>query len=258
MRQYGRDRLEEAGETTDVRRRQRDWYLRLAEHVEPKLDGREKEIWLERLERENDNLRAALDWSFEHRDADALMRLAKSLNRFWEIRGYWREGLQWLEAALSLDSGALSSMRARALDAAGALARLLGDTQRAVARLEESVTVYRVLGDKKGMANALLLLGIAAYRQSNYDRAVALLDESTALSRASDDKTTMAFSIYLLGIVARVRGDYERAENLCKESLTLNQDLGLKWRAGLALDGLGLVALCQGNYERAKSLFHKP
>src|SRR5207245_10413015 len=104
---------------------------------------------------ENDNLRAALDWSFEHHDTDAVMGLAKSLNRFWEIRGYWSEGLHWLEAALSLDSGVPSPMRARALDAAGAMARLLGDTQRAVARLEESVTAYRVLGDKKGMANAL-------------------------------------------------------------------------------------------------------
>jgi predicted ATPase/class 3 adenylate cyclase len=257
VREYGRERLHESEAVEQVQRRHRDWYLALTEQVEPKLEGRERETWLDRLERENDNLRAALDWSLEHRDADAVMRLANSLYRFWDIRGYWSEGLHWLEAALSLDSGDPSPMRARALDAAGALARLLGDTKRAVARLEETVGIYRVLGDKKGMANALLTLGIAAYRQSDYDRAAALLEESTALSRASGDNTTMAFSIYLLGILARVRGDYGKAETLCKESLTLSQALGLKWRAGLALDGLGLVALCQGDYERAKSLFQR-
>ena len=257
VRQYGRDRLHDAGETADVRIQHRDWYVLLAERGEAKLEGRERDMWLDRLERESDNLRAALDWSLAHQDADALMRLAKGLNRFWEIRGYWSEGLHWLDAALALDAGAPSPARARALDAAGALARLLGDTQRAVARLEESVTVYRALGNEKGMANALLLLGIAAYRQSNYDRAVTLLDQSTALSRSSGDKATMAFSTYLLGILARVRGDYGRAETLCQESLTLNQALGLKWRAGLALDGLGLVALCRRNYEHAKSLFQQ-
>jgi non-specific serine/threonine protein kinase len=257
VREYGRERLHDSEAVEQVQRRHRDWYLALVERVEPKLDGRAREIWLDRLERENDNLRASLDWSFEHRDADAVMRLAKSLSRFWYMRGYWSEGLHWLEAALSLDRGAPSPMRARALNAAGELARLLGQTQRAVARLEESVAAYRGLGDKKGMANALLLLGATAYRQSDYDRAAALLDESTALSRASGDKTTLAFSIYLLGILARVRGDYGKAETLCKESLTLDQPLGLKWRTGLALDGIGLVALCQGDYERAKSLFQQ-
>jgi predicted ATPase len=257
VREYGRERLHDSEAVEEVQRRHRDWYLALAEHVEPRLDGREKELWLDRLEKENDNLRASLDWSFERRDADAVMRLAKSLNHFWEIRGYWSEGLHWLEAALSLDDGAPSPMRARALNAAGALARLLGDTQRAVARLEESVAAYRALGDKKGMANALVLLGIAAYRQSDYDRAVAFLDESTALSRAAGDKTTLAFSLYLLGILARVRGDYGQAETLCRESLTLNQASGINWKAGLALDGLGLVALCRGDYGRAKSLFQQ-
>ena len=257
VREYGRERLRDSEAVEQVQCRHRDWYLALAEQIEPKLDGHEQETWLDRLERENDNLRASLDWSFEHRDAEAVMRLAKSLYRFWEIHGYWSEGLHWLEAALSFDSGAPSPMRARVLSAAGALARLLGDTQRAVARLEESVAAYRVLGDKRGMADALLLLGITAYRQSDYDRAFALLEESAALSRASGDKTTLAFSIYLLGILARVRGDYGKAEALCKESLTLNQASGLKWRAGLSLDGLGLVALCQGDYERAKSLLQQ-
>jgi predicted ATPase/class 3 adenylate cyclase len=257
MREYGRARLHDSEAVEQVQQRHRDWYLALVEQVEPKLEERDREIWFDRLERENDNLRASLDWSFERRDAGAGMRLAKSLHRFWEVRGYYTEGLHWLEAALSLDSGAPSPVRARALEAAGALARLLGDTPRAVARLEESVAAYRALGDKKGMASGLLQLGIVAYRQSNYDRAAALLDESTALSRASGDKTALAFSIYLLGIFARLRGDYGRAETLCRESLTLNQALGVKWRAGLALDGLGLVALCQGDYDRAQSLFQQ-
>jgi tetratricopeptide (TPR) repeat protein len=257
VREYGRERLHNSEAVEQAQRRHRDWYLALAEQVEPKLEGRDREIWFDRLERENDNLRASLDWSFGRGDADAVMRLAKSLYRFWEIRGYWSEGFRWLEAALSLDSGAPSPMRARALDADGALARLLGDTRRAAARLEESVATYRVLGDKKGMAHALLPLGITAYRQANYDRAAALLDESTALSRAAGDKTTLAFSIYLLAILARLRGDYGTAETLCKESLTLSQGLGLKWLVGLAFDGLGLVALCRGDYERAKSLFQQ-
>ena len=101
VREYARERLHESEAVEQVQRRHRDWYLVLAEQVEPKLDEREREIWLDRLERENDNLLASLDWSFEHRDADAVMRLAKSLEPFWRIRGYYSEGLHWLEAALS-------------------------------------------------------------------------------------------------------------------------------------------------------------
>jgi non-specific serine/threonine protein kinase len=257
VRAFGRERLHESEAVEPVQRRHRDWYLALAEQVELKFDKREREIWFDRLERENDNLRASLDWSFKHRDADAVMRLAKSLYLFWEIRGYWSEGLHWLEVALSLDTSDPSPVRARTLEAAGALARHLGDTPRAVARLDECVAAYRVLGDKKGMANALRLLGVTAYRQSDYDRAAALLDESTALARASGDKPTLAFSIFILGVLARLRGDYGKAETLCKESLALSQALGLKWGTGLALDGLGLVALCEGNYERAQSLFQQ-
>lgn len=102
IRQYSRDRLAEAGEATEVRRRHRDWYLALAEQAEPKLRGHEQEFWLSRLETEHDNLRTALEWSLtDAEDAEPGMRLSAALAYFWRTRDYFTEGSRWLDRALS-------------------------------------------------------------------------------------------------------------------------------------------------------------
>ncbi len=254
VRQYARDRLQEAGEEAEVRTRHRDWYLALAEQAEAKLPGHDQKYWERRLEMDHDNLRAALEWSVGNGETEVVLRLAKGLYEFWNGGGYWSESLRWLEAGLSPEPAVSSSLRAWALYAAGVVARRLGDIHLAVERLEESVATYRTLGDKRGVANALVFLGTVAYRGGDYSRAAALLEEGISLSQKSDDKPTLAWLLYMLGIVARIQGDYPRAKALLEQSLAISRALGLKRRIALVTDVLGLIALGQGDYERARSL----
>ncbi len=248
VRQYARDLLE-AGELGKLRARHCDWFLKQAEAVE-NFTGPTLDAWLRRMETEHDNMRAALQWSLARGDAETSVRLANALETFWNRRGYWREGRQWLELALAETSAVDSSLRARALSAVGTLAWLQGDIK-SVAYLEQSLALHRELGNNEGMAASLDMLGIAAYRQGDYERAVVLLEQSLTLRQEQGRKEP--FTLYILGIVARLRGDYERAEALAKESLVLNRELGRTRGSGLSLDSLGLLAYYRCDYEQAKA-----
>src|SRR5947209_341989 len=127
VRQYARDRLLEAGEAVGVRSRHRDRFLALAERAEPEMFGKDQAAWLERLETEHDNLRAAWDWSMESNEANMALRLGGSIWRFWHVRGYLEEGRERLGRALTCLPSTPIPLRARALDGAAALALRLGD-----------------------------------------------------------------------------------------------------------------------------------
>jgi non-specific serine/threonine protein kinase len=261
IRQYGLDRLLDSGAAETVRRRHCGVFLAMAASAAEHIGGPDQAAWLDRLEREHDNLRAALRWSLENEDGQSELRLIKALNNLWYVRGYWSESLQWLELILARTAGMPSSLRGWALNWAGQTARRLGSTPQAKALHEEAVATYRTLGEKSGLADALMHLGVLEYRQSAYGRAATLLEESLSLAREVNDTENVAFSLYLCGIVARLRGDYERAEALCAQSVALSEEPGFRQVTsrlpGLAFDGLGLVALCQGDYDRAKSLCEK-
>lgn len=255
LRQYGGEKLLESGEPAAVRGRHRDWYLGLAERAEPELQGRHQEVWLERLETEHDNLRAGLEWSkTEAGGAEVEARLAGALHRFWLMRGYLSEGRDWLEGAVSRSNGAPAPARAKALYGGSALAFYQGEYGRAVALSQESLAVYRQLGDRLGVALSLNILGGVTRNQGDHARATALFEESLALSRQSDHKWALAETLNALGIVARRQGDYGRATALGEESLVLWRDLGDKRGLAASLSHLGIVARYQGNYERARTL----
>ena len=271
IRQYGRDRLMESGDAEHVRTRHRDFFFVLLEEAGLRLGwhageeagpglgwhaGPEQASWLDQLEAEYDNLRAAMEWALGTGSMEAILGPFKILTEFRDTRGYWSEQLQSLEPVLSATIGTFSPLRAWALEAAGTAVRRFGGIGRAIALLEEAIAINRALENKKGLADSLMRLGVVVYRQGDYRRAAALFEESVSLSESDDkgDKGRLAFTLYLLGVVARLRGDYRKAEALCKESLVLNRALGRTSYVGHALDGLGLVALCQGEYERANSL----
>ena len=126
MREYALERLEASGEAAAMRQAHAAFYLALAERAEPELTGPEQTHWLDRLEIEHDNLRAALAWAIAARPGHGLVRLAGALWRFWWMRGHYREGRAWLEAALEQDAGS-EAERAKALYGAGSLATEQGD-----------------------------------------------------------------------------------------------------------------------------------
>ncbi len=187
MRVYALEQREAAGEDDALRRAHAAWRLALAEEAEPALTGADQDMWLERLEREHDNLRAALRWLRESDDGEAGLRLAAALWRFWHVRGHIGEGRAWLEELLARGplaaAAAAAAGRAAALNAAGRLAHAQGEYDRASTLLTESLALRRAAGDREGAAQALSDLGMMACDANDYARATALLDESLALRR---------------------------------------------------------------------------
>jgi predicted ATPase len=255
IHQYAAERLEESGEAEALRRRHAEYFLALAEEAEPELTGPEQAAWLERLEEEHDNLRAALRWAEESGEAETGLRLGGALWRFWDVRGHYSEGRERLAALLAL-SGASGRMaaRAKALNGAGNLAWSQSDYAAARSLHEEGLTIRRELGDKRDIALSLNSLGIVARRQGDYAAARSLLEKSLAIERELGNKRGIAMSLNNLGLVAASQDDYAAARSFYEESLTIRRELGDKQGIANSLGNLGEVARDQGDYTAARSL----
>ena len=263
IRQYTREKLVEAGEDKQMRARHLNACLQFAEAVAPKLHGPDQALWLRRLESDHDNMRAALGWAMAQGDSAAALRLSGALGWFWFVRGPLSEGRQWLQQAIGLSlrstnmAGMSADYRSRyagAVEAAGLMADAQGDYVTLHSLYEESLVLYRELGDKAGSALSLHWLGNVAVYQGDYTTARMLHEESLALYRELEDKGGIGFSLNWLGIVASSQGDYAAARVFHEESLELFRDLGDKRNIAMSLSLLGVVAGYQGNHATARIL----
>jgi predicted ATPase/class 3 adenylate cyclase/DNA-binding CsgD family transcriptional regulator len=228
IREYALDSLESLGETEAARRAHAAYFLRLAEEAEQGMAGPQQVVLLERLEHEHDNLRAAMQCSLEQAgDGKAMaLRLGGALYSFWYVRAYFSEGRDFLERALLRSDEVAAPVRAKALYAASQLNDALGSLDRAEALCEESLALYRELGDIMGIASCLHSLADIAWGRGNLSVARALGEESLMLFRELGDKRSVAYLLYHLGSLAIEQGDYARGRNLLTESLTTNRELG--------------------------------
>jgi non-specific serine/threonine protein kinase len=256
VRQYAAERLADSAEAAGVREQHLSWCVALAERAEPELEGREQVGWLVRLELELDNLRGALRWAQETGQAARGLRLAGALGRFWDKHSHRAEGRRWLEGFLALSSGGSAEgtiLQAHALNWAARLASLQMDTREAEKLADQSVALYRGLGDPAGLAAALCTRGEVAGQEADVVLAVALLDESLALRRGLGDKLGMADSLQILAEVERFHNP-ERALALGQECLALYQELGHPWDIAGTTFSMGMAAGEHGDLERAQSL----
>ena len=267
VRQYSRDRLHEADESTVLRDYHRDFFLALAEEAEPELQGPEQRAWLSRLEAEHENLRTALGWCRDWcRDDDVAtrLRLAGALWLFWEIHGHLSEGRAYLSDVLAAPpaegrdpQGSTERYRARALNALGNLARLQGDYATARTAYEEALAMYRERGNKVGVASLLNNLGTLARVQGDLTAARALHEEALALRREIGDKLGLSASLNNLGNLAFVQGDLDAARVLYEESVTLKRELGDGKNLALSLSNLGGLAAKQSDPAAARALYEE-
>jgi predicted ATPase/DNA-binding SARP family transcriptional activator/DNA-binding CsgD family transcriptional regulator len=253
VRQYAHERLEKSGEAEVVHRRHAGFFLALAEEAEPQLKGAQQEAWLERLDEDHDNFRAALAWDLAHGEAELALRLSAGLGEFWHMRGYLSEGRRWLEAALARGD-APSVARVRTLAKASWIAWEQLDLERGTALGEEGLGLARELGDEEGIATMLMNLGVTAMIQGQAERATTLLEESVPLCRVLGDKWVLARSLLCAGLVAMIQRDYGRARRLDEESLTIAREAGDSYGSIFVLNHLALVALLQGERGRAEAL----
>jgi predicted ATPase/class 3 adenylate cyclase len=251
VRQYARDRLREAGEDDAIRARHLEYFVDLAERAKPELDGPQQIAWLDRLEHEHDNFRAALEWSFDARQLESSLRVGASLVRFWWVRGHLREGDRWLTRGLTEAEDRASvprSVRQHAIRADAILAFHLADYPRAKSLAQEALALAREVGDREGIASALGALASLAQHEGDVPRATALHEEALAACEGGSLKAT---TLYNLAELMCDQKDYERANTLLEEALTICESAGDTMRIGWMYRARGIAALRQGNRERA-------
>lgn len=255
VRQYGLAQLQRMPERATVCHQHLSYFLHLAEQADRGLKGAEQASWLRRLDQELGNLRASLRWAMETRDSGTALRLSAALKVFWEVRGYVREGLSWLEAGLAASEGdPVSPLRAKALSCAGGLARLTGDSALAEARYEAAIHAYRHLGDPRALANAFGNLAVVFQERGSHARARVLYEQSLALRRETGDDWGTAAVLNNLGTLALDGLDYAAARTCFTESLSLWQQIGDQRCIAVALSNMGILAYVEGLFDDATSL----
>ncbi len=291
LRQYGWQKLT-LEQAEALRERHRDWYLEFAERAEPELRGADQATWLTRLEKDHDNLRAALKWSV---DAVPRLRLAGALIGFWLKRGYLSEGRSWLEGALAQRGNVPSTIRAKALNGAGILAWTqenyvvakqffeeclplyegIGDTSGIAKMLnnigivamkqksyvvaqestQRSIELYRQIKDEYGEASGLTNLGVIAFDQGNYQIALPHFEQALVLMRRLDRQQEMATTLHNIGEILRKQRHYAESEKYFRDSLQLRQKLKDTRGIAFSLGSLAAVAARLQEYERATTLY---
>jgi non-specific serine/threonine protein kinase len=258
VRQYAIERQMECGGDDADRERHRDYFLAWVEEVEPKLKGAEQTEWLQRLDEEHENLRAALDWSLLDTGSRAGLRLCGALQRYWCTRGHLAEGRGWCERHLQSSGASMRTPeRAKALSTDGQLAYFEGDYSACRTRHEESLAIRRELGDLLGIGVSLSSLGNVAYEQGNLSAARALYEESLSIMREIGDRNGIATSLNNLGFVICEQGDYPAARAVHEESLAIKRELGNRGGIAHSLNNLGRVAYLRGDFASAQSLYEE-
>jgi predicted ATPase len=266
LREYAAEQLPpEARE--GLQRRHAEYYALLAEEGAQGLSGSMPGEWLHCLQVEQDNLRATLAWSLEQEPHLAL-RLAAALGWFWEMRGHFAEGYDWLQQALAVNAprpaldqpsavlGALSHEQlplADALKAAGRLANHLADYNSARLHLEQSLAIYRQLDDKKGTADALFSLSFALVNRGDYESARSLCEESLSLQQELGQTSGLFDARYNRALITLLQGDFALANTLGEENLMLARKLGDVRRSAVSRQLIGLSAAFQGDLGTARS-----
>jgi predicted ATPase/transcriptional regulator with XRE-family HTH domain len=252
IREFAGVQLVGSGEAERVEQAFAAFLIEKVEAAENGLQGPDQLLWLERLEAEHDNLRAAMSRALERGDGTVALKLALQLWGFWWMHGYWREGRDWLERTVALAGPADMAGRAAAEFGLGKLCLLLADYEAAEAYYQSSLTARRQLGDSLGEADVLSALAMIALNRQAYDEARVLGEDALKMAHGSGDRRSVATALRILGMIAREQGDYERALGLLDESMALGRALGdVAWTARVASQ-LGVTYLLAGNPEQAQ------
>jgi predicted ATPase/transcriptional regulator with XRE-family HTH domain len=257
LRQFAAGRLQmDGGEPISAPERHYAYYLAQAEAAKQDLKGPSdcQSECLGWLEREHDNLRAALAWSLDQHDGSAL-QLACALRWFWYVHGHFHEGRDWLVKALQ--PAVDLRLRARALEGVALLLNAVGDHRTARCKAEESAALFRRLNDRRGLADALLLIGHAMLWQGEAAEAQALLNEALALYREAGDRLGVARTLSRLGSFLADWGGKRLGIEMLEESLAILQELGDTYFIGNTLVSLGIVCMGAGEFASALTYFEE-
>ncbi|HUG15405.1 MAG TPA: tetratricopeptide repeat protein [Thermomicrobiales bacterium] len=231
LREYAGEQLDAAGEAESVRDRHLSWSLAFAEHVEANSMTQAMTLvvhddeWAVRIERELDNVRAALAWSVAEGKAQPArgLRLAAAVSPVWSEHGRFSEGREWFARLLSapMDGAVAPAVLAEAVGVAGWLAVCQGDHAAAQPLLAQSLDLYQQLGDERGVGWTCYRLGEVPQQQGDLESAAALFAEGMRLLQAHGDTSGYFLCTIELGITLQRQGDYDRARALYEECLAI-------------------------------------
>ena len=226
IREYAWECLSASGEMESIRKVHAAYYTQLAEEAAPKLTSAEQGLWFTQLERENPNLRAALQWALERKEAELVLRLSTALSYFWLISDLLNEGCEWLEQVLAASGEMDASVRAKVLQGFGLLLLNRGDYKQAERRIEESVALYRELGDTISMARSQRYLALVLLSYGQCRRAILLFEECLTHYHAGADAWNRAMVLSHLADVYCWQGEYGKARPYAEESLAYFRETG--------------------------------
>ena len=253
IHQFARAQLERAGESAELSRRHLDWLLAYARQAD--LDGPDQGAWLDLLETDLENFRIGLEGGSE---AEKRLELAGLLAPFWMVRGHTGLGRRWLDGALAAAGpDAPPRLRAAALDGLGQLAAVQADYQAQRSCQQESLAIWRTLGDDARVASCLGDIGSAAHIRGEYAEALALYTEALELAQRAQNAQLMARCLSGLGRLALHQDDLAQATDYYTESMAYFRQIGDLRRATLILGNLGVVALNRGEFDLARARFEE-
>jgi predicted ATPase/class 3 adenylate cyclase len=256
IRDFALEKLASSGEEHDLRARHLTAYVAFAERAQPELQGKEQKVWLDRVELEHDNVRAALEFAIAGGNADDASRIVYALWRFWQVRGYLREGRSWAERAVALP-GATPLARLRALEALGGLVYWMGDPAM-ITVYTSALDLAREIGEPKEIAQAAYNLSFAyTIPGTDVERGRVLLEEALAIFRQLGDSAAIGRSAFALTNVlshgpGHSREDLLRAREMSREALQQHRKLSNQFDLVWDLHLTGLVELKLGDAESAR------
>lgn len=255
IHEFASEKLRSSGEAGKIEEWHAHYYLSLSQEADANLRGPQQDRWLERLEKDHNNIRAALRWSSAVDEFSMGARLAAALSRFWERHSHFNEGRHWLSKALLSGSEIPLATRAKILVGAGIIAFRQGDYAEAIALESESLAAYRALGDKEGIAQAYTYLADSYFVSGDIEGATARFEQALALWAEVGNRWGIAKALLNLGELARAGEDYATAQLRCEQGLAIYREVGDRLNVGHTLHNLGHVLCNLGEHLRARECF---
>jgi len=247
VREYGLEQLAADDEQPNIQRAHAEYMLQLARSARRGMTGPAQAEWVRRLELEHHNLRAAFAWALAADEAELALRLCAALTTFWYIKGYCQEGRDWSARALAAAPDAAPARRAAVLFGAANLADIQHDHVEARAHIEASVALWRTVGDRRGLASSLSVLGMLARHDRDWATARRACEEALAIYAESPEPWGQRLALGVLGWVAEDQGDHATARRLLEASLAVARTGKSPIDIALQLNNLGIVAIRQGD-----------